>query len=414
MDELIEGKRVSLSEMRLERLEIIESENGGPTKVRCIAQEADVPNQNNRLYKRAILERELAKLTEELTRHPGLANHPEGNPRVEDVSVLWTSFTWDGNLVVAEGNLVPTRVGEDIAKIGKAGVEIGVSSRGYGSVSRETIDGKTVQVVGDDFELETFDFVLSPSVRSAYVLAMENLEKDRLETLTVESLRELRPDLIDQIATEVRTQLEIKVMENEENKAEEAVVEAATEEPTEVVEEAPKEVEEVAEEQTEVVESEPASEEVTEVTESVVLDEARAKVEELTNRLAEVESEKQALAEDAANMQAIIDLCAKEIGERAKKKDFSGAGMMSSIGDMMSYMHDKEKQGSMEALGTAVDAAFESLTVQNLHTEEDKPKTEAVTKGVVTDVEAKPVEKPKSVTQAISFIEKYRNGEPLL
>lgn len=149
--------------------------DGLPTRIKAIVQQADAKNQNNRIYPRAVLEREISKFNIDPPRRPGLVDHPvEPFASVEHIGILWHR-AWiepDGR-VWAEGSLVETQKGKDLQAVIKAGVEIGFSSRGYATGIRTMMNGEDVIMIGDDYELETFDAVVDPSVAEARIKVAE-------------------------------------------------------------------------------------------------------------------------------------------------------------------------------------------------------------------------------------------------
>jgi len=72
-------------------------------------------------------------------------------------------MTEDG-VVIGECVIMDTRYGSDLKKIFASGGNVGVSSRAFGTV--KVVDG--VEVVNEDFELITYDFVANPACQTAY------------------------------------------------------------------------------------------------------------------------------------------------------------------------------------------------------------------------------------------------------
>jgi hypothetical protein len=427
-------------------LEVIESE-GEPIKVRGIAQKADFLNENTRVYPLSIFQREVPLMMAELDRRPGLANHPEGPAAVESIALRYTNVWMEDNKDIAfEAVIVPTRAGKDIESIAKAGVQLGISSRGFGSVKKGVWEGKPAWIVQDDFELVSFDVVLAPSVTSAY-MAVESIEIDNLEDLTLDILGDRRPDLVEEIESiceatwdtkfvnslpdaafavvldggkkdgdgktmprslrklphhnesvkspndkgsvdmdhlknalarcpQMKVSADMKAkaqahldmhkkqfgmesrdteeLMDKEVKTEEAAVVEATDVPE-------------VKENDQVVEDSSVESDVTEAVVSVELTEAQTALEEAKTRIAELETGHTALMEDAANLQAMMDLMTKEVSELAAKHDFYGAASIAMMGDTTASMHDRATSQGVERLATAVNAALESLGVQNLH-----------------------------------------------
>ena len=77
-----------------------------------------------------------------------------------------TSVWWDGQNVMGKAKVLDTPSGQVLRSLVDAGVSIGISSRGMGSVSES--QGNTV--VEDDFQLICFDFVSEPSTPGAFMM----------------------------------------------------------------------------------------------------------------------------------------------------------------------------------------------------------------------------------------------------
>ena len=143
-------------------------------------QMADVINGNRRRYSKAILQREITRLTPliEQGRVSGASFHPEALGELDDISHLWESIRMEQDgACTGVVKVIPTVRGKNAQAIIKAGGHIGMSSRGTGSVTKkeEVVDGKKVMVeeVNNDFVLHSpGDFVLSPSVLDAGVMRM--------------------------------------------------------------------------------------------------------------------------------------------------------------------------------------------------------------------------------------------------
>lgn len=149
-------------------------------KLTGIFQKGNIPNGNKRIYKTELLIRENDRFQTRISSglalgkgyHPGFFD--KGGPAgVTDVSHRVTKTWMEGDVVKGELLIFKTSIGKDIEAIIEGGGKIGISSRGYGSMKRfdnVTIKGKTfkdVWVVDENYRLETYDLVLTPSVKSA-------------------------------------------------------------------------------------------------------------------------------------------------------------------------------------------------------------------------------------------------------
>jgi Prohead core protein serine protease len=138
---------------------------------------ANEPNKNGRLYEKKTLEKEVERYIREVVnakRALGELNHPQGPTiNLDRVSHIITELTWDGNYVNGKAKLTETPMG-DIAKgLLKSGCQLGVSTRGMGSLK----ESNGVMVVQPDFKLSTVDIVSDPSGPGCFVNGiMENVE----------------------------------------------------------------------------------------------------------------------------------------------------------------------------------------------------------------------------------------------
>lgn len=149
-------------------------------------QKGNVPNGNKRIYKTELLTREVGRFQTRITSglalgkvyHPGYFERG-GSSGVTDVSHRIIKLWMDGDIVKGELLVFKTASGKDVEAIIEGGGKIGISSRGFGSMKRfdsVTIKGKTFKemwVVDDNYRLETFDLVLTPSVKSAIMSSVK-------------------------------------------------------------------------------------------------------------------------------------------------------------------------------------------------------------------------------------------------
>ena len=123
---------------------------------------AEVKNGNGRYYSKDLWQREMDKYNELIKqkRSIGELDHPESSViNLQNVSHLIIDYSWDGDNVMGKIEILPTPSGNILKAIMKAGVTVGVSSRGMGSLEKNG----NVMEVQDDFELLCWDFVSTPS-----------------------------------------------------------------------------------------------------------------------------------------------------------------------------------------------------------------------------------------------------------
>ena len=142
----------------------------GVFEVEGVMQRASSENQNGRVYKKAILEREAKKYVDEFVKRGnafGELDHPE-SPVVslKNASHIVKELYWKGDDLMGKVELLNTPAGNIVKEIIKAGHTIGISSRGTGSVQQTNEGHLEVQ---DDFELVCWDFVSNPSTHGAFM-----------------------------------------------------------------------------------------------------------------------------------------------------------------------------------------------------------------------------------------------------
>ena len=147
-----------------------------------VMQRADAQNGNGRVYPKGILEREIEnykKIVKE-RRALGELDHPDDSVvNLKNASHMITDVWWDGNDVMGKAQILNTPSGQVLKELVNAGVKLGISSRGLGSVSEQM--GKTI--VEDDFQLICFDFVSEPSTSGAFMMTEgKNINLDKVFT----------------------------------------------------------------------------------------------------------------------------------------------------------------------------------------------------------------------------------------
>ena len=149
--------------------------NGGRLIVEGVLQRSGAKNQNGRIYPKEILAREVAnyKKTQVAEKRAlGELDHPESSVvNLNNVSHNVVDCWWNGDDVVGKVEILGTPSGNILKELLKAGILLGISSRGLGSVKE--LDEGTVQVE-DDFELICWDFVSNPSTHGAFMKPIQS------------------------------------------------------------------------------------------------------------------------------------------------------------------------------------------------------------------------------------------------
>jgi len=156
-----------------------EEKNGGRLIVSGILQRAGAKNQNGRVYPKEVLVREANKYSQtEIAERRALGelDHPESSVvNLANVSHNISKIWWKGDDLMGKVEVLSTPSGNILKELLKAGIKLGISSRGMGSVKDINEDG-TVEVQ-DDFELVCWDFVSNPSTHGAFMKPMNESVK---------------------------------------------------------------------------------------------------------------------------------------------------------------------------------------------------------------------------------------------
>ena len=138
----------------------------------------DRPNKNNRVYESKILVKEVARYTKDLienNRAYGELNHPAGPTiNLDRVSHMIKSLKQEGSDFVGKAKITDTPMGNIVKGLLNDGANLGVSSRGMGTLK----ESGGVMKVQEDFMLATAaDIVADPSAHNAFVRGvMENVD----------------------------------------------------------------------------------------------------------------------------------------------------------------------------------------------------------------------------------------------
>ena len=140
---------------------IVEKKENGEKKyvIEGVFAQADKKNRNGRVYPKPILEKAVNKYVKEQVkthRAVGELNHPEGpTVNLDKVSHLITDLKFEGTNVVGKAQVLPTPMGKIVEGLLEGGVQLGVSTRGMGSL----VQKNGAMEVGKDFILSTVDIV---------------------------------------------------------------------------------------------------------------------------------------------------------------------------------------------------------------------------------------------------------------
>ena len=150
----------------------VNEDSSGRTLVKGVLQRSGAENQNGRVYPREVLEREINKYQTLIKERRALGelDHPDSSViNLKNVSHNIKEVHWEGNDVMGTVEILPTPSGNILKELLRAGILLGISSRGMGS-TQPMKDNKLL--VGEDFELIGWDFVSNPSTHGAFMTPM--------------------------------------------------------------------------------------------------------------------------------------------------------------------------------------------------------------------------------------------------
>jgi len=163
------------------------SKNNGRLIVSGVLQRANAKNQNGRVYPKETLMREAKKYSNtqiKERRALGELDHPDSSVvNLNNVSHNVLDMDWTGNDLTGTVEVLSTPAGNILKELFKAGIKLGISSRGLGSVKEDNQIGEDTVEVQPDFELIAFDFVSNPSTHGAFMRPMnEGVENNKART----------------------------------------------------------------------------------------------------------------------------------------------------------------------------------------------------------------------------------------
>lgn len=133
--------------------------------------QGEIKNRNGRVYPMDVMSKEVERYTKEYiekNRAYGELGHPDSPTiNLDRVSHMIKELRLEGNNYVGKAKIMDTPYGKIVKSLIDEGANLGVSSRGMGSL-RQRNDG--TQLVQDDFMLATAgDIVADPSAPDAFV-----------------------------------------------------------------------------------------------------------------------------------------------------------------------------------------------------------------------------------------------------
>jgi hypothetical protein len=179
--------------------------------------QSNLKNRNGRMYPADIMEKEVERYMSEAVNNKrafGELGHPDGpSINLDRVSHIVTELYRDGDNWMGKAKITDTPMGNIARGLIESGGQLGVSSRGLGTL-KENRDG--VQIVQDDFHLATAaDIVADPSAPDAFVRGiMENKEWVIVNGLWTEQANDIAKKVIKKASKKQLEEAKLAVFEN--------------------------------------------------------------------------------------------------------------------------------------------------------------------------------------------------------
>ena len=152
---------------------IVEADESGKKshKIKGIFMQANIKNRNGRVYPQEVWEKEVNRYNKEFVQRKrafGELGHPDGpTVNLERVSHIITELKGDGKgNYIGEAKITDTPYGKIVKSLIDEGAQLGVSSRGMGSLENK---GGTNYVKSDFYLATAADIVADPSAPQAFV-----------------------------------------------------------------------------------------------------------------------------------------------------------------------------------------------------------------------------------------------------
>ena len=177
---------------------------------------AESINKNKRMYKEETMRNEVNRYSEEYiskNRAFGELGHPDTpSINLDRVSHLIVGLRQEGNAWIGKAKILETPMGNIARNLIEGGAQLGVSSRGMGSLKMEN----GVNVVQGDFHLATAaDIVADPSAPGAFVQGiMEGKEWMLVNGIWTEEQHEVAKQEIKQASSKEIEAVSLKIFEN--------------------------------------------------------------------------------------------------------------------------------------------------------------------------------------------------------
>ena len=157
---------------QIEDVKVLTEEKNGKKLlyIEGIFLQSELKNRNGRMYPFDVLNREVERYNEEYVKSKralGELGHPDGPTiNLDRVSHRIVELRVEGHNFYGKAQILDTPMGQIAKSLLGEGVQLGVSSRGMGSIDKR----EDISIVRDDFFLTTAaDIVADPSAPDAFV-----------------------------------------------------------------------------------------------------------------------------------------------------------------------------------------------------------------------------------------------------
>lgn len=137
--------------------------DGKHLHIQGIATRADIMNSEGQVYPLSVWEKNIPKMNEQAQagKFLGKLEHPNREQGLVDAAIKFNKFWLQGSDIMFDATVIPTEPhGKNLQAMIEAGVQIDISSRGYGSVKQSKWRGQDAKIIQDDFTCVGMDAVL--------------------------------------------------------------------------------------------------------------------------------------------------------------------------------------------------------------------------------------------------------------
>jgi len=129
--------------------------------IQGVATRAEILSKNGYVYPREVWQSNLDQMNASATagKFIGKLEHPDQEQGLKSTAIRFTDFWMQGDDVMFKAVVLDTEEGKELQALIAGGVQIDMSSRGYGSAQKQSWRGQEVQVIQSDFTCTAFDAV---------------------------------------------------------------------------------------------------------------------------------------------------------------------------------------------------------------------------------------------------------------